>query len=89
MNDMSEIPADAPEKTLSQLADELEVARRNTAHAREELDRAHAMAKLASETERAAYKAFNDAVAAMKPKRKPSEKKSGEPKAPKASKPKK
>lgn len=72
-----------PTKTLGQLGDDLEFARRNHAAAISGLEAAKALVKETAIVERDTYKAFNDAVAAMKPKRK-----SPTPRAPKAEKPK-
>jgi hypothetical protein len=63
----------APEpkpKTLSELADDLEKARLERADAERDLEANVALAKAKALAERDAYKAFNDAVASMKPKRK-------------------
>lgn len=65
----SDAPIAAP-KTLSELADELEKARFNRATADANAAHHESVAKEAAIIEREAYKAFNDAVAAMKPKRK-------------------
>lgn len=83
MNDMTEAPVEAVVETrsLSDLATDLERARISKAAAVDDYERASRDVTAASIAEREAYKAFNDAVSAMKPKRK-----SPSPRAPKAEK---
>lgn len=56
-------------KTVAELAQELETARAATAEAKIAADGADALLKSATAAEKAAYKAFNEAVDAMRPKR--------------------
>jgi hypothetical protein len=66
----TEAPSVEPSRSLSDLAIELESARAAHSDAKTDFERAKERVKHTAEGERAAYKAFNDAVAAMKPKRK-------------------
>ena len=56
--------------SLSEVGAALDAARRNHAAAKVAYDSAKEELRRAAEGERAAYKTFNEAVAAMKPKRK-------------------
>ena len=65
-------------KTVADLAQELEAARAATAEAKVASDRADALLRSATAAEKAAYKAFNDAVDGMRPKRGPRQAKPAE-----------
>lgn len=57
--------------TVSEWAHELELARADLLKARQNSAKADEWERRALRTERQTYKAFNEAVAAMRPKRKP------------------
>lgn len=61
--------------TIAEAAAAYEAAKNALATAKEDLAAAERTMKMATERERAAYKAFNEAVDAMKPKRGPRPKK--------------
>lgn len=65
-------------KTVAELAADLEAARAATAEAKVAADGADAFLKSATAAEKAAYKAFNEAMAAMRPKRRPRQAKPAE-----------
>jgi len=65
-----ETPAPPPEKKLSELADELDFARQEHANATAILEAQKARVRETAAAEREAYRAFNEAVEARKPKRK-------------------
>lgn len=70
-------------KSVAELAQELEAARAATVKARIEAASADDVFKTATAAEKAAYKAFNEAVDAMRPKR-PRQAKAAAPAAPAA-----
>lgn len=57
-------------KNVAELATHLAVAREKLAEAKATAERANSAEKHAAHFEKAAYKAFNEAVAAMRPRRK-------------------